>query len=336
MVHLMSKVSVPGALLVSAPALAGLFPSPSYLMDGRWARWNDDGSRIVFTLDTTYSNFNRPNVFTANADGSDRTQITFFRGNEAFGQYGSAHGPSYRPGTSEVYWRDDRDGAWYMAHAQDDGSTSRNRTTISGHHTPIRFNPDGNKWAFVYNPSFSGNRIYVGTGDPASGYSTVLTGSGIRDVEWGAGINSETLAYTKRQTQSSVSSLWLVGSNGSGATRMTDDAFGNVRNPAWSPDGSTVFFSRELDGQWDLWSMELASGDLRQWTDDAHHPQYPTISPDGSTLMYTVNFPDESTDVNVYRLYTLDLSFVPAPASASVLIGTLFVFARRDRRGEES
>lgn len=327
----MNRMTILGVLLAGASVQGAPFQTPQYKMDGFWARWNGDGSRIVFLLDTTYSTFGRPNVFTSDADGSGVTQITFFRGNEAFGQHGSGSGPTYRPGTSDVFWRDDRDGAWFMAYAADDGSTGRTRTTLSGHNTPVRFSPDGTRWVYADYLNYNNTRVRVGSGGVSGSSSTISQLSGVYEVEWGMGSRSETLAMTRLTAQTNgLSSLYLIDADGTDLMRLTDDAFGNVRNAAWAPDGESIFFVRELNGQSDIWSIEIDTGDVRQWTNDSLVQEFPTISPDGTQLMYSVRFWEESQSVMVSRLYTLDLTYIPGPGT--VALGLLGVGACGQRR----
>ncbi|TMF43366.1 MAG: hypothetical protein E6I23_10850 [Chloroflexi bacterium] len=76
--------------------------------------------------------------------------------------------------------------------------------------------------------------------------------------------------------------LWIVNSDGSGATRLTSGADVDVF-PAWSPDGSKIVFIR--NGQ--VWTINTDGGGATQLTfDSALKGQVPDWSPDGSKIAY--------------------------------------------------
>ncbi len=58
------------------------------------------------------------------------------------------------------------------------------------------------------------------------------------------------------------------------------------REPALAPDGTTIAFRSHRDGQWDLYLLQLASGELRRLTDTAGYEGHPTWSPDGRWLAF--------------------------------------------------
>jgi hypothetical protein len=67
--------------------------------------------------------------------------------------------------------------------------------------------------------------------------------------------------------------LWIANADGTGPRRLTDDTNAMVRNPAWSPDGSTILFVRDF---YTLATIDVASGTMTQLglvaTDTAWQP----------------------------------------------------------------
>lgn len=57
--------------------------------------------------------------------------------------------------------------------------------------------------------------------------------------------------------------------------------------PAWSPDGSKVAFSGNLRGQFDIFELDLASGEVVNLTQDAVYDGAPVYAPDGKSIVYT-------------------------------------------------
>jgi len=308
-----------------------VFPPKSFLTDGDMVRWSPDGTKIVYLKDTTYSNKGRPNVFVADPDGTDSVQITYFRGNESSGQYGSAYGPTFRPGTNRVYWRDDIDGAWYASYALADGSGSRTRTQLGGAYQPLRFNEDGSKYAtaFAFNQYRS---IYSGEGDPPwNAGTTVRIIEGVNStIEWGYGDKANKLLYSR--TVGGSSAIYLLN-NSVPPANETLLVGAEADQASWAPDGESIFFRRFLSGRHDIWSLNLETSELLQRTNTIEEERFPSLSPDGKTLIFSVYDAAGSLtgDREIYQIFATDLTAIPEPSSLGLLVALAMTCAARRR-----
>lgn len=68
-------------------------------------------------------------------------------------------------------------------------------------------------------------------------------------------------------------------------TRLTSGPWDDI-TPALSPDGKWLAFASNRSGQWDLYLLDLQSGDLNRLTDTPDYDAYPSWSPDGNLLAY--------------------------------------------------
>ncbi len=68
-------------------------------------------------------------------------------------------------------------------------------------------------------------------------------------------------------------------------TRITSGNHQDI-TPAISPDGSRVAFASNRDGPWDLYILDLNSGETTRYTDTDTYEGNPTWSPDGEWLAY--------------------------------------------------
>ena len=68
-------------------------------------------------------------------------------------------------------------------------------------------------------------------------------------------------------------------------TRITSGDWDDIL-PAHSPDGETLAFTSNRNGFWDLYLLDLNSGDVRQLTDTPEYEGAPTWSPDGSFMAF--------------------------------------------------
>ena len=68
-------------------------------------------------------------------------------------------------------------------------------------------------------------------------------------------------------------------------SRLSNGAWDDI-TPALSPDGNRVAFASNRNGYWNLYLLELASGELTQLTDNFSYEGAPSWSPDGLWLVY--------------------------------------------------
>ncbi len=96
--------------------------------------------------------------------------------------------------------------------------------------------------------------------------------------------------------------LWIVNREGGEASRLTTGV-GNETSPQFSPDGTTVAFTGEYDGNVDLYTIPASGGVPKRLT---YHPGNDALagwSPDGKRLLFTSQ--RESYSGRFARLFTL-------------------------------
>jgi TolB protein len=98
--------------------------------------------------------------------------------------------------------------------------------------------------------------------------------------------DGNTIVFTAKPAGSPTRDIYVVGSDGSGLTRLTSGE-GNNAYPAFSPDGSKIAFTSDRTGTWQVWLMNADGSDQTQLTFSVQpKDQVPDWSPDGSKIAY--------------------------------------------------
>jgi tricorn protease len=80
--------------------------------------------------------------------------------------------------------------------------------------------------------------------------------------------------------------IWVVAVKGGIARRLTISiAFD--RSPCWSPEGKTILFSSQRDGNYDLYTIPAVGGDVKRLTYSDSEDYAADWSPDGKRVLFT-------------------------------------------------
>lgn len=88
----------------------------------------------------------------------------------------------------------------------------------------------------------------------------------------------ETLAATRPRTEHAC--YWC--------TRLTNDPAGDFGS-AWSPDGTTIAFHSDRDGDFEIYVMDADGAGLAPLTDEPAADVAPAWSPDGTAIVFVSN-----------------------------------------------
>jgi TolB protein len=81
--------------------------------------------------------------------------------------------------------------------------------------------------------------------------------------------------------------LRLVSLEGSAAEQILTLGNSVDRQPVFSPDGRTLVFSSSRSGNLDLWTVDVATGEVSRLTDDEAADWDPAFSPDGERVLWS-------------------------------------------------
>ncbi|MFP3952057.1 MAG: prolyl oligopeptidase family serine peptidase [Candidatus Bathyarchaeia archaeon] len=85
--------------------------------------------------------------------------------------------------------------------------------------------------------------------------------------------------------RSSRCEIWLHSLVDGSELRLTRLG-ANINAYSWSPDGGTIVFSGNRYGRYDVYSVEVPSGETTRLTDDPLYEMYPVFTPSGENILY--------------------------------------------------
>jgi hypothetical protein len=140
----------------------------------------------------------------------------------------------------------------------------------SGINTWAALSPDGKQIAFVSDRrdiGGNGHDIYVVPVNEGFAPERALTDDGDALVESGLewSPDGKQLLFAAGAPDSRRSDLFIMDADGSNRRAIVEN-FGECVRPLWSPNGQYVVFSSKRSGKWELYVVEIATGQIYQLT----------------------------------------------------------------------
>jgi Tol biopolymer transport system component len=245
------------------------------------ARWSPDGSQLVYSyqpLEDGTDPDDPVQIHVMNADATgDRVLATDY----------PASDPAWSPDGQRIAFSQSIDEVYDLYLMNADGSGVQRLTDDAFSDWGATWAPDGE--TLLFNSDRDGS-YHIHRLDLATNEVTPVTTGGANDYDPAISPDNTRLAFTSDRRGASNYDVWLMPIGGGEPTRLTvGEDVGDSYMASWSPDGSTIAFTSNRTGDFEVYTMPAAGGEA---TNLSRNPgasdgwARPEWSPDGSTIVY--------------------------------------------------
>jgi hypothetical protein len=135
-----------------------------------------------------------------------------------------------------------------------------------------------------------------------------VSGRGVVDARWSP--RGTHIAWIAREGVASQQEIFVALADGAQARNLSQHSSDDY-DLAWSADGDHIAFTTERDGNAEIYSVDIATGQLRRMTFDPAQDSRPAYSPDGQFVAF------ESTRQGRLQAYVTALVGVPRLVEAA-------------------
>lgn len=197
-----------------------------------------------------------------------------------------------------------------------DGTGQRRLTYLPGNALNARWSPDGAQLVYSYQPLADEadpeptGQLHVMNADGSD--DRVLTTPVVAaDPAWSPDGARIAFAGSADDSQYDIS---VIGLDGVGLEQLTDDEATDFA-AAWTPDGSALLFNSDVDGDFDIVRLDLATRARTSITSGPSNDYEPAISPDGTRIAFT-------SDRRAQNSYDVWLSDIDGGEPTRLTVGT--------------
>ncbi len=167
--------------------------------------------------------------------------------------------PAWFPDGRQLAMTLSKDGNMELYIRNMNGSDPKRITRNKDADTSPSISPDGSKMVFVSDRG--GNpQIYLMGVDGSEPRRISYQGGNSYDPAWSP--DGKMIAYVVEQRGEGFE-IYVMDTDGSNPRRMTN-SYGNNESPTWSPDSRHLMFCSTRNGRWELWTVNVKTGEERR------------------------------------------------------------------------
>jgi TolB protein len=230
---------------------------------------------FVSTRDGDYA------IFGMTAEGKNEHRLTDEKGDPSTpeGLY-FQDAPAWNSDGTAIAFTSRRDGPSHVYVMQADGNGTRPITSGKENDSHPSWSPNGADLVFARGTA---GDLYV-VSERTKRLRPIGRDAGEeRDPAWSP--DGQWIAYSRREPGLEIREIWLIRPNGTGRRQLTRLKAVSV-TPVWSPDSKRIAFATDVDGSFDIYTVDADGTNVQNATTGAPDDFEPAWSPDGRTLAF--------------------------------------------------
>ncbi|VAW99143.1 tolB protein precursor, periplasmic protein involved in the tonb-independent uptake of group A colicins [hydrothermal vent metagenome] len=245
--------------------------------------YNSDGTKIAFH--SNRGNVGNFNVWVMDADGSNLTKIT---SNTANNQR-----PSWSPDAQQIVFHSDRDGNQNLYTINAAGSGVTILTSNANNDTHPTWNPVTGSMLIAYQSPRTNSQaitdLDIRLKTVAQSGSTPILQPSTNDSHPMWSSDGTKISFGRR-VANGPRDIWVMDSDGSNLTQLTNTPNFDEQHSDWSPDDKKITYRRVAVGATsDVWIMNSDGSNKKQLTLSSADDRNPEWHPDGTKIIFRSN-----------------------------------------------
>ena len=219
-------------------------------------------------------------IYVINADGTGERNLT----DDPLDDFD----PDWSPDGSKIAFVSNRSGQAHIYVMDAGGSGVRQLTSDSAGGLSPRWSRDGSRIAYNRGGSIAvmnaggGDMRVIMEAEPEQTAAACKAGS----FPGGWSPDDELIAYYAASISREIAQVCTITADGSEIEVIVEGPDAYYVEPVFSPDGRYLAYRAIIDGQHDVWVMDLETGKQTNVTDDADLDVEPSWSPDGEWIAF--------------------------------------------------
>lgn len=232
-------------------------------------------------------------IYIVDSDGADARPVT--------PRAGDPLSPAWHPtGRYLTYSIFTRCGTQVVVQDLTTGTTRPIGATPCGLNTTPVFSPDGNMIAYAHGDE-NGTDLFIAPAFTNGPARRITVGHGTDNTQPVFSPDGRRIAFTSGR--SGHPEVYITDVDGTNPELLTPYEFGDDyyrSSPDWSPDGRLIAYQSRVSGQFQIMTISLRDGTIKQYTSDGINTD-PSFAPDSRHVVFTSN------RSGVWQLWVLDL-----------------------------
>jgi TolB protein len=273
---------------------------PSYSPDQQWLAWT-----------TNRDILGGWEIYVANADGSQTQRLTYNSGADQNAVWGPA---------SLIAWESNRDGNWnlYMADVSTDGLPVQLTDDPFNDINPFWFSTGGcdvpGEQQLVFQSDRDGDwELYLLNVETLE--LTQLTDNDVADVQPIVSPDGSNIA-SLQENEDGVYDLMIMDTDTLSARKLAEVGT-DIAGQAFSPDGNYVAFDADVDGDYDLFAVDVANGQIKAVTNNDADDRAPSFMCGTDQVYYHSDIAATDENLGSNEIFLTDLMPFDGPANFS-------------------